>query len=240
MKKLLYIFGGIIILIIIIAIASSGEKKETTPEQQFSQEQTDLQETSQILQKEQKESDCNPSQEICDGIDNDCDELIDENLTQQCGTSNVGVCKFGTQTCQNGNWKECIGSINSTTEICDQIDNDCDGQIDENSVCVKSTWHTITTFSGSSNKTTPTFSITGNQWRIKWDFQATDSIGGVGKGVFGASIYKVGESVSTEFIYHSRSSANDITYIYEKKGDFYIRVTIANTKGWSITVEDFY
>lgn len=104
----------------------------------------------------------------------------------------------------------------------------------------KPIWHTVTTFSGSSNKTTSPFSITGDQWRAKWNFQETDTFGGVGKGVFGASIYRVGESSSTESIYHSRSSANDITYIYEGKGDFYIRVTVANTKGWSITIEDLY
>jgi len=57
MKKLLYIIGGVIVLILIIAIAGGeGEKKETTPEQQLSQEQTQLQETSQTPQEEQKES----------------------------------------------------------------------------------------------------------------------------------------------------------------------------------------
>ncbi len=74
--------------------------------------------------------------EECNGLDDDCDGKIDEgcgcvtNTTQSCG-SDVGACSFGLQSCSNGTWSECEGDIEAFPEICgDNIDNDCDEQID--------------------------------------------------------------------------------------------------------------
>jgi hypothetical protein len=51
--------------------------------------------------------------------------------TKSCG-SNVGVCKFGTQTCINGAWGLCIGAVNPTIEVCNNnLDDDCDSSVDE-------------------------------------------------------------------------------------------------------------
>ncbi|MEK6800549.1 MAG: hypothetical protein AABY05_01320, partial [Nanoarchaeota archaeon] len=59
--------------------------------------------------------------------------------TRQCGLSDVGECKLGTQTCeQNRFFGSCVGAVNSVTEICtDGKDNDCDGLTDSaDSNCV--------------------------------------------------------------------------------------------------------
>jgi hypothetical protein len=34
--------------------------------------------------------------------------------------------------CRNGGWSDCIGSRSPVPEVCDRLDNDCDGGIDEN------------------------------------------------------------------------------------------------------------
>ncbi|MFH1425340.1 MAG: S8 family serine peptidase [archaeon] len=53
-----------------------------------------------------------------------------EGQERNCG-SDVGVCLFGTETCVNGDWGECVGEVEGEEEICDGFDNDCDGNVDE-------------------------------------------------------------------------------------------------------------
>ena len=85
---------------------------------------------------------CVPQVELCDGFDNDCDGLVDENdsgnpLSRSCysgpdTTLGIGTCQGGIQECIEGSWSsECIGEITPMTEICDNIDNSCNGSIDE-------------------------------------------------------------------------------------------------------------
>ena len=68
--------------------------------------------------------------EICDNIDNDCDGVVD-GITQDCGQPTTGQCQPGQQVCQNGVFGPCIGAVGPSIEGCDNIDNDCDGMVDE-------------------------------------------------------------------------------------------------------------
>lgn len=100
------------------------------------------------------------SAEVCDNKDNNCDGSIDEGLTRSCSTacgsgietcstgSWVGctapqppmnyskVCYSGVGACRRNGTIKCDGTCSAipgtpSTEICDGLDNNCDGSIDE-------------------------------------------------------------------------------------------------------------
>ena len=47
------------------------------------------------------------------------------------GTDGVGECKAGTQLCVNGYWGTCTGEVAPTAEVCNGLDDDCNGLADE-------------------------------------------------------------------------------------------------------------
>jgi len=69
--------------------------------------------------------------EVCDNVDNDCNGDTDEDLIQSCST----VCGNGYEICDEGNWISCTAP-QPKNEICDGFDNDCDSQIDEGLECI--------------------------------------------------------------------------------------------------------
>jgi streptogramin lyase len=67
--------------------------------------------------------------EVCDGLDNDCDGSIDEELGQT--TCGLGVCEHAIDNCVAGVPQACDPLEGATDETCDGLDNDCDGTVDE-------------------------------------------------------------------------------------------------------------
>ena len=69
--------------------------------------------------------------------DDDCDGETDEGNPgggADCGESDVGEWQLGKLVCVNGS-VVCAGAVNSSEEICDGKDNNCDGATDEGDIC---------------------------------------------------------------------------------------------------------
>jgi hypothetical protein len=95
--------------------------------------------------------------ESCNGLDDDCDSVTDDGVFQNCGGAdpfgcdtdiyplgecpegaNQGICAAGVQFCDPDSstetepqWLACVGDNPPSDEICDALDNDCDGVVDE-------------------------------------------------------------------------------------------------------------
>ena len=83
-----------------------------------------------------------PTDEVCDGLDNDCDEVIDTDhpdIGLPCGEAPPGSqCSKGTLQipsggCSDGDVRElvCVGAQGPVPEVCNGRDDDCDGRSDE-------------------------------------------------------------------------------------------------------------
>jgi len=103
----------------------------------------------------------NPSApDTCNGIDDDCDGAVDpgcgcvDGEERDCGPPEpvLGSCRRGVQRCVAGGWAaSCPGAVMPTTEVCNGLDDDCDGTLDDGAsmVCALGSSHAGTGAFGS-------------------------------------------------------------------------------------------
>lgn len=67
----------------------------------------------------------------CDGLDEDCDDEIDEDFAPaDCDTGEQGLCSAAASECING-IEICEALVQPVAEACNNLDDDCDGEVDE-------------------------------------------------------------------------------------------------------------
>jgi hypothetical protein len=133
-------------------------------------------------------------QEKCNNFDENCNQLIDEDLYAACytgpeGTLLVGICEPGIMTCDAGTWGNynddedfiayyCKGEIVPQEEICNGIDDNCDGITDWGEEMKPTDVLFIVDWSGSMGDEMDAVMIALNQFAqnfsdeevIKWSF----------------------------------------------------------------------
>ena len=70
-----------------------------------------------------------PPEELCNGVDDDCDGAVDEE--QPVSSCGLGPCAHTEPTCLDGQPSVCDPFQGATPEVCDGVDNDCNGLADD-------------------------------------------------------------------------------------------------------------
>ncbi len=97
---------------------------------------------------------CSPPAEVCNGMDDDCNATCDDGFGCCAGTT--GSCtttcgSTGSRTCSSScTWGACA----VPAEICNGVDDDCDGAIDETQTCIAGEMGSCTTSCGSTGNRT--------------------------------------------------------------------------------------
>ncbi len=142
---------------------------------------------------------------------------------------------------QCSSWSTCSSSGEQTRTCSDS--NNCGvltNKPSESQSCtplVSKSWHEIKTFSGSSDKTTDTFNIQGDKFKLTYTIDASNDYS-----IFSFFVYPEGETVmySESIMSDMGVSGTDSTISYVGKGIYYLKVIAANLDSWEVEIEDYY
>ncbi|MDI3544118.1 MAG: hypothetical protein PWQ28_399, partial [Candidatus Woesearchaeota archaeon] len=151
--------------------------------------------------------------------------------TRRCGPStNKGICEYGLQTCTaDGYWGECLGAVYPREEIENDLDDDCDGEIDEG----------FYDFNEAVQFTrVEVFPLTGNEIEPSSIIAVRPHLYSKSSSTFKdvrAVAYLVGtdsRSLKTNFDIRKDRDNSVMLYLeippYVQKGDYLIKITISN------------
>ena len=93
---------------------------------------------------------------------------------------------------------------------------------------VKKTWKPVTSFSGSVDKTTDPFIITGAQWRIKWDYP--------GDAHFAIVVYDATKNEYKKLMVNTIGATNDSSNYYGA-GSYYLDISAGFD--WNASIEEY-
>lgn len=100
------------------------------------------------------------------------------------------------------------------------------------------TWHSVNTFTGTKGRTTPSFAIKGDEWRVKWLVKISSTFS-----LFYVHVYRREGQTSElvdEWSWDEEDSHRDTRYIHAGNGSYYFRVLAIDIDEWELEVEDHY
>jgi len=125
----------------------------------------------------------------------------------------------------------------------DQTNNTQNSGSNSNNVATPSsspTWHSIANFSGTGDKTTDTFQIKGNKFRVNLTATTTTlQYGVISFFAYPAGETKVyaGEGSIDNF---NQTTQSDSFIVNGNSGSYYLQVNAANLANWNIEIFDYY
>ena len=103
-----------------------------------------------------------PGTETCNNIDDDCDGTIDDGANGgACDGADIDLCQEGMLRCMAGGVLVCDDATGNTVEVCNGVDDNCNGATDEGCDCTLGT--TRSCYGGSMGTAGVGSCVTGSQ-----------------------------------------------------------------------------
>ena len=167
---------------------------------------------------------------IQEGVqDSSQNDLIQEEVQESVCISNW----------QCDSWSKC-SDFGTQARICSDTNNckNGTGKPFESQSCTPPSWHEVTFFSGTDTKTTDTFAIKGDKFKLTYYIMPENEYD-----YFSMFVYLEGDSGYVSSVQLDGVSVNskpESTIIYEGAGSYYLDIGAANLQTWRVQIDDYY